>query len=79
MSGVSTLGLIALVAMVVLYALEDRSPVFLLLFALASIAAALGDLMNGSWLFGVVALCFAPIALWRWWQRQHGRNPVAPS
>jgi hypothetical protein len=69
MSGPSYLALIALIAMVIFYAVEDRSPVALLGFSIASVFAALGQFILGCWPFGLAAFGFAVVSLWRWYLR----------
>lgn len=71
MSDSSSLALFALVAMVILYAVEDRSPFAPLGFAVAAAIAALSDFVLHRWSFGAVALGFAVVALRRWHLRRH--------
>ena len=47
-------GAVAVTAMVVFYALEDRSPGFVLAFAAACCAASAYGFLQGAWPFGVV-------------------------
>lgn len=65
-------GVFAVSAMVVLYAVEDRSPHFVLAFAGACVLASLYGFLQGAWPFGVVEAIWAFIALHRWRRRRSG-------
>ena len=56
MSLLTLFGVLAVTAMLVFYALEERSPVFVLLFACACAASSLYGFLQGAWPFGVVEL-----------------------
>jgi hypothetical protein len=62
-------GLFAVTAMLVCYALEDRSPVFILGFAGACALGSVYGFMQGAWPFGLVEAVWALIALRRWYSR----------
>jgi len=47
-------GLFAVTAMLIFYALENRSPWFILAFALACALGSLYGFLQGAWPFGVV-------------------------
>jgi hypothetical protein len=59
-------GVVALTFMMVMYALEARSPRFVLLFAVGCAASSLYGWLSGAWPFGVVELIWAGIALRRY-------------
>jgi hypothetical protein len=59
-------GLFAVTAMLVCYALEDRSPWFILAFAAACALGSLYGFLQGAWPFGLVEAVWAAVALWRW-------------
>ncbi|MGB2933567.1 MAG: hypothetical protein WBB88_14590, partial [Methyloceanibacter sp.] len=59
-------GLVAVTAMLVFYALEDRSPWFVLAFAAACAMASAYGFLQGAWLFGVVEAIFTGVAVMRW-------------
>jgi branched-subunit amino acid transport protein AzlD len=65
----SAFGLFAVTAMLVCYALEDRSPAFVLAFAAACGLGSVYGFMQGAWPFGVVEAIWALIALHRWRKR----------
>jgi hypothetical protein len=66
MDGLTLFGLLAVTAMLVFYALEDRSPRFILAFAGACAVASLYGFLLGAWPFGVVEAVWAGGALQRW-------------
>jgi len=67
-------GLFAVTAMLVTYALEDRSPLFILAFAAACALGSLYGFLQGAWPFGVVEAIWAGVAIWRWRQRVRTRS-----
>jgi len=69
MNGLTLFGFAAVAAMLLFYALENRSPAYVLAFAVACVAAsAYGFLQGpGSWPFGAVEAVWSLIALRRWW------------
>lgn len=75
MSGIELFGFAAVTIMVVAYALEDRSPAFVLLFALACLAAASYAVLIHSWPFAAVESVWSVIAWFRWRQRRSRRTP----
>jgi hypothetical protein len=62
-------GLLAVTAMLVFYALEDRSAWFVLAFAGACALASVYGFLQGAWPFGVVEAIWAGVAARRWWVR----------
>jgi hypothetical protein len=59
-------GLLAVTAMLVTYALEDRHPLYVLGFAAACLAGSVYGFLQGAWPFGVVEAIWAVIAFRRW-------------
>jgi hypothetical protein len=59
-------GLFAVSAMLVSYALEDRSPWFILAFAAACVLGSVYGFLQGAWPFGLVEAIWAMVALRRW-------------
>jgi hypothetical protein len=59
-------GLVAVTAMLVTYALEDRSPWFILAFAGACLLGSAYGFLQGAWPFGVLEAAWAGVAAWRW-------------
>lgn len=59
-------GLFAVTAMLVCYALEDRSPWFILAFAVACALGSAYGFLQGAWPFGLVEAIWSLVALRRW-------------
>ena len=77
MDKVTVFGMIAVSAMLIFYALEDRSHWFVLAFAAACGLASAYGFLQGAWPFGVVEAVWAAVALHRWWKRSHDLATVA--
>ena len=73
MSGIELFGFVAVIMMVSAYALEDRSPVMVLLFAASCLAAASYAALIRSWPFAVVETIWSFIAFRRWLIRRSSR------
>ena len=54
MDALTLFGLVAVTAMLIFYALEDRSPWFILVFAGACVLASAYGFLQGAWPFGIV-------------------------
>lgn len=63
---IEVFGAIAVSVMLLSYALEERSPTFVLLFAIACAAAAVYAVLIRSWPFAVVEAIWCAVALRRW-------------
>jgi hypothetical protein len=63
-------GLIAVTFTLVCYALEDRSPTFILGFAGGSLASAVYGFLQGAWPFGLVEIAWTLVAVRRWAARR---------
>lgn len=59
-------GLFAVTAMLVCYALEDRSDWFILAFAAACALGSAYGFLQGAWPFGLVEAAWTGVALRRW-------------
>ena len=66
MDHLSAFGLFAVTAMLVCYALEDRSPWFVLAFAGACGLASIYGFLQGAWPFGLVEAVWLLVAVHRW-------------
>jgi hypothetical protein len=66
MDALTLFGLFAVVAMLTTYALEDRSPWFVLAFAGACLLGSAYGFLQGAWPFGMVEAVWAVIAARRW-------------
>ena len=63
-------GLVAVSLMLVFYALESRSPWFILAFAGACAMGSAYGFLQGAWPFGVVEAIWTIVAAWRWRKAQ---------
>ena len=68
MDRLTLLGLFAVTAMLVCYAMEDRSPWLILGFAAACILGSAYGFLQGAWPFGVVEAIWSVVAVHRWWR-----------
>lgn len=66
MDTLTLFGLFAVTAMLVAYALEDRSHWFILAFAAACALGSAYGFLQGAWPFGLVEAIWAAVALRRW-------------
>jgi hypothetical protein len=66
MDNLTAFGLFAVTAMLVTYALEDRSAWFILAFAGACALASVYGFLQGAWPFGLVEGIWAVVAARRW-------------
>ena len=62
-------GALAVSAMLLFYALEQRGPSFVLAFAGACIGSSVYGFLQGAWPFGIVELIWCGVAVRRWWRR----------
>jgi hypothetical protein len=72
MDTLTSFGLVAVVLMLTFYALENRTPWFVLAFAGACALASVYGFLSGAWPFGVVEAIWAVVALQRWRTRLSG-------
>ncbi|MCH7488447.1 MAG: hypothetical protein IIB23_02325 [Chloroflexi bacterium] len=63
-------GFLAVTAMLVAYALEERSHWFVFVFAVASAAASAYGFLIESWPFASIEAIWSLVALRRWWVRR---------
>jgi hypothetical protein len=66
MGRLQAFGLFAVAAMIVCYVLEDRSPRFILAFAVSCMLASVYGFLQGAWPFGLVEAVWALLVLRRW-------------
>ena len=66
MDRLTLFGLFAVTAMLLCYALEDRSPWYVLGFAVACALGSIYGFLQGAWPFGLVEAIWAVVALRRW-------------
>src|ERR1700687_4151788 len=66
MDALTLFGLFAVTAMLVCYAMEDRSAWFTLAFAGACALGSAYGFLQGAWRCGLVEAIWAGVAWWRW-------------
>ncbi len=74
MNTLTAFGALAVGAMLLFYALEARSPWFVVTFAGACLASSAYGFLQGAWPFGVVELVWSGVAARRWWMRSHAER-----
>jgi hypothetical protein len=67
MDKLTLFGLFAVSAMLIFYALEKRSPWFILAFAGSCALGSIYGFLQGAWPFGLVEAVWSVVALRRWW------------
>src|SRR4030081_1140683 len=72
MNAVILFGVLAVSFMMVMYALEQRRPIFILAFALGCVLSSAYGFLSGAWPFGVVELIWSGVALRRYLTRRPG-------
>ena len=60
-------GLVAVSLMLLFYALEDHSSIYVLGFAAACLMGSLYGFLQGAWPFGLVEAVWSIVAARRWW------------
>jgi hypothetical protein len=63
-------GVVAVSAMMIFYAFEERTPWFVLGFAAACLLGSVYGFLQGAWPFGVVEAVWAVVAVIRWQRRR---------
>ena len=76
MDALSLFGLFAVTAMLVAYALEDRSHWYILAFAGACALGSVYGFLQGAWPFGLVEAIWAGVALRRWHHQAAITSPL---
>jgi len=79
MSGLTAFGLFAVTAMLVCYALEKRSPWFVLAFAVSCALGSAYGFLQGAWPFGIVEAVWSVVAARRWWPLRNTRKTGRPA
>ena len=74
MDSLTLFGLASVTAMLICYAMEQRSPWYVLGFAGACALASAYGFLQGAWPFGVVEAIWSTVALHRWWRRISGEG-----
>jgi hypothetical protein len=66
MDRLTVFGLLAVSLMLISYALEDRSPFFVLAFAVSCLMGSAYGFLQGAWPFGLVEVIWSAVAFQRW-------------
>jgi hypothetical protein len=74
MDRLALFGLFAVTAMLVCYALEDRSPWFVFGFAAACALGSAYGFLQGAWPFGLLEAIWSIVALMRWRRKADFRS-----
>lgn len=69
MDALTAYGLVSVSLMLIFYGLEERSAIFVLLFAVSCVMASVYGFLQGAWPFGMVEAIWALVALRRWLMR----------
>jgi hypothetical protein len=77
MSPINVFGLIAVSLMLICYALEDRSPWFILAFAAACLLGSSYGFLQGAWPFGLVEAVWSLVAVRNWWRKRQAGDSRA--
>jgi hypothetical protein len=75
---VTVYGVVAVTFMMVMYTLEPRAPVFVLLFALGCALSSSYGFLSGAWPFGVVEGIWCVIALRRYVEARRAHAASQP-
>lgn len=70
MNALTAFGLFAVSAMLVCYALEDRSHWWTLAFGFSCVLGSIYGFLQGAWPFGAVEGVWSVVAFRRWWIRK---------
>jgi hypothetical protein len=70
-SKLSLFGLVAVTAMLITYAFENRSTWFILAFAVACALGSVYGFLQGAWPFGAVEAIWSVVAVRRWYLAIH--------
>jgi hypothetical protein len=74
MNLLTAFGLFAVTAMLVFYALEKRSPWFVLAFAFACALGSVYGFLQGAWPFGLIEAIWSLVAVRRWWRTEKNQT-----
>jgi hypothetical protein len=71
MDRLTIFGLVAVTLMLLTYALEQRSPWYIVAFAGACVLASIYGFLQGAWPFGIVEAIWSLVALRRFLNARH--------
>jgi len=70
-------GLFSVIAMLVFYALEERSHWYTFCFALSCVLGSIYGFLQGAWPFGLVEIAWTIVVLRKWLQIRTRQEPRA--
>jgi hypothetical protein len=70
MDGLTIFGFAAISIMLIAYIFEERSPVWVFIFATACVASSIYGFLAGTIPFGVVEIIWAAVAYRKWWKKK---------
>jgi hypothetical protein len=73
MDSLTLFGFVSVATMLLAYALEERGPGWILVFAAACLSSALYGLLAGTWPFALVESIWALVAFRKWWRSRGAR------
>ena len=76
MDALTTFGLVSVSACLICYALEARSPWWVLAFAGTCAVSSIYGFLQGAWPFGIVEIFWTLTALRRWWLLRYPQTPT---
>jgi hypothetical protein len=76
MNAVTLFGVLAVSFMMVMYALEQRRPIFILAFALGCLLSSVYGFLSGAWPFGVIEVIWSGLAVRRYLSRRRWSTPA---
>jgi hypothetical protein len=79
MNAVTLFGALAVSFMMLMYAVEQRHPLFVLAFAAGCLLSSAYGFLSGAWPFGVVELIWSVVAVRRYLSRRGLSSAVAKS
>jgi hypothetical protein len=79
MNAVTLFGILAVSFMMVMYALEQRRPIFILAFAIGCLLSSAYGFLSGAWPFGLVEVLWLGVAVRRYLGRRRWSQPAVAS
>ena len=76
--GLTLFGVASVTVMLVAYALEERAPIWVLVFGLGCLSSGFYALLQGAWPFVVAEVIFSLVALRRWQKRRRPKRAISP-
>jgi hypothetical protein len=76
MDRLTLFGLFAVSAMLLCYALEERSHWFVLAFAASCVLGSTYGFLQGAWPFGLVEAIWSLVAIRRWWMSSRSFDQI---